>query len=315
MNELVQRLVDRLETPLALLLALGIAWSLADGIRFFLGGAETLEPASATATRVAAQRTQGPVLDAAGIARLDLFGTPDAGIDPAAAEAPETRLQLELHGVFLAGAGGDSSAIVAQRNRPGELYHPGDRLPGNAELVEVLDDRIILRRQGRLETLRFPDAGDATGFVSGDEAAPLAAAAGDGIRIARTADSAERGTDAAVDRGGARAEDARGETVVDRIEQFRERLDVDPRGTLAEVGVEPVSDGSAAGYRIGDQVSAAQLSSVGLRPGDLILSVNGQAVGDIEQDRAQLQDIVDAGSARLEIQRGDRRFFVTTRIQ
>lgn len=315
MNDLVQRIVDRLETPLALLLALGIAWSLADGVRFFLGGAETVEPPSAAATAAAPESPGGPVLDAAGIARLDLFGTPDTGLDPAAAEAPETRLQLELQGVFLGGAGNESSAIVAQRNRPGELYQPGDRLPGNAELVEVLDDRIVLRRAGRLETLRFPEAGDGSGFVSGDEAAPLAAATGEDIRIAPASGSAGRRMDSAVDRDGATAEDAPGETLVDRIEQFRERLDVDPRGTLAEVGVEPVSDGSAAGYRIGDQVSAAQLASVGLRPGDLILSVNGQAVGDIEQDRAQLQEVVDAGSARLEIQRGDRRFFVTTRTQ
>jgi general secretion pathway protein C len=314
-TDLVQRIVDRLENPLALLLALGIAWSLADGVRFFLGGAETLEPGSAAVTDAPADRAGGPVLDAAGMARLDLFGTPDAGLDPAAAEAPETRLQLELHGVFLAGSGGDSSAIVAQRNRPGELYLPGDRLPGNAELVEVLDDRIVLRRAGQLETLRFPDAGDGSGFVAGDEAAPLAAATGKDIRIGPASGSGRRGTDRTVDRGDATAEDAPGGALVDRIEQFRQRLDIDPRGTLSEVGVEPVSDGSAAGYRIGDQVSAAQLSSVGLRPGDLILSVNGQAVGDIEQDRAQLQDIVDAGSARLEIQRGDRRFFVTTRIQ
>jgi general secretion pathway protein C len=179
----------------------------------------------------------------------------------------------------------------------------------------VLDDRIVLRRAGRLETLRFPEAGDGSGFVSGDEAAPLAAAAGDSIRIDPDSGDAPPGMDEAVDPDGAAAEDASGETLAERIGQFRERLDVDPQGALAEVGVEPVADGSAAGYRIGDQVPAARLSSVGLRPGDLILSVNGQAVGNVEQDRAQLQDIVDAGSARLEIQRGDRRFFVTTRIQ
>jgi general secretion pathway protein C len=53
---------------------------------------------------------------------------------------------------------------------------------------------------------------------------------------------------------------------------------------------------------------------VGLRPGYVVLSVNGQAVGDIQQDRSQLNVVMDAGSARLEIQRGERRFFVTTRI-
>jgi general secretion pathway protein C len=101
----------------------------------------------------------------------------------------------------------------------------------------------------------------------------------------------------------------------ERLQAFGERLNVDPTGTLAEFGVEPVTQGSAGGYRLGSEIPSSTLAQVGLRPGDVVLSVNGQAVGNIQQDRAQLDSIMDAGSARLEIQRGDRRFFVTTRIR
>ena len=90
---------------------------------------------------------------------------------------------------------------------------------------------------------------------------------------------------------------------------------MDPTGTLAEYGVQPVSEGGSGGYRLGGEIPSSTLAQVGLRPGDVVLSVNGQSVGNIQQDRAQIDSIMDAGSARLEIQRGDRRFFVTTRIR
>ena len=53
-------------------------------------------------------------------------------------------MQLELQGVFLADEAEPSSVIVAERNRDGQLYRKvGDRLPGNAVLVEVFGDRIV----------------------------------------------------------------------------------------------------------------------------------------------------------------------------
>lgn len=316
-------LAERLETPLALLLAAGIAWTLASGIWFFVGGAETAD-SPLGAPNPSATANPGPApLPAAGIAALHLFGRAGAAasVDAGAINAPETRLQLELQGVFLAERPEDSSAIIAERNKDGKLYRVGDRLPGNAELAQVLGDRIVLRRSGVAETLRFPNATDAGGVarVGGQRAAavgrPLMLPGDAAADAADPLDAAPDDTEAfagpaAID---ARPAGDRGQpSVRETIEKVQQQLDVDPEGTLAQYGVEPVADG--AGYRIGDQVSAQQLSSVGLKPGDVVLSVNGRAVGDIQQDRQQLQGIVDAGSARLEIQRGDRRFFVTTRI-
>jgi general secretion pathway protein C len=51
-----------------------------------------------------------------------------------------------------------------------------------------------------------------------------------------------------------------------------------------------------------------------LQPGDIILSVNGQAVGDIRQDQKQIDNLLAQGSARLEVQRGNRRFFITASL-
>src|SRR5690606_8896942 len=73
-------------------------------------------------------------------------------------EAPQTQLQLLLEGVFLAEREEDSGAIVVEKGKSAEFYKTGDRLPGNAELVGVFPDRVVLRRQGRLETLSFEDS-------------------------------------------------------------------------------------------------------------------------------------------------------------
>jgi general secretion pathway protein C len=52
-----------------------------------------------------------------------------------------------------------------------------------------------------------------------------------------------------------------------------------------------------------------------LLAGDLILSVNGRAVGDVQNDRSSLNNLLASGSVRIEVQRGERRFFVTTSLR
>jgi len=51
-----------------------------------------------------------------------------------------------------------------------------------------------------------------------------------------------------------------------------------------------------------------------LQPGDVILSVNGRPVGDLSQDRLEVDNVLAQGSARIEVQRGTRRFFVTASL-
>jgi len=52
------------------------------------------------------------------------------------------------------------------------------------------------------------------------------------------------------------------------------------------------------------------LTQVGLQPGDVILSVNGQTLGNMSDDQMLLDQVTASGQARLEIQRGNRRFVV-----
>jgi type II secretory pathway component PulC len=110
-------------------------------------------------------------------------------------------------------------------------------------------------------------------------------------------------------------DDAAPDSAEAAVLEYRERIEDDPAGTLQELGVSPVSDGAAEGYRIGDLAQSPYLSQTGLQPGDVILSINGRPVGDLDQDRLELDNVLAEGSARLEIQRGTRRFFVTASLQ
>ena len=50
---------------------------------------------------------------------------------------------------------------------------------------------------------------------------------------------------------------------------------------------------------------------LGLLAGDILLSVNGHSVGNVEEDVARLEDHLEADSLELEIQREDTKITIT----
>lgn len=186
--------------------------------------------------------------------------------------APETGLTLTLHGVFLATRGQGSSAILSGRDGTAERYAVGDELPGGAELVAVEPNRILLQRNGEVESLGFDDDGLTLGGV---------AAAGE-----RTEDS----------RAG--------------VERAMEALEENPEEAIARAGFRPNEDGP--GY-VFDGTNE-KLSAMNLQQGDVIISVNGQQLGDIEADRARLERWMNSDRLDLEIERGGSRFSFTVPV-
>jgi general secretion pathway protein C len=71
-------------------------------------------------------------------------------------EAPDTKLQLILRGALASNDPEHARAIIADPRGKEEQYAIGKQLPGNAELSEIHPDRVILKRNGRYETLRLP---------------------------------------------------------------------------------------------------------------------------------------------------------------
>lgn len=89
-------------------------------------------------------------------------------------------------------------------------------------------------------------------------------------------------------------------------------IENDPLTALSKLGVQPVQDGEAKGYRLDN--SNPVLAQAGLRSGDVIMSVNGKPVGIATNDSALIDQVLEQRRVRVEVQRDNRRFFLTVPI-
>jgi general secretion pathway protein C len=295
LSELTGKLVE----PARWIVIGGIAFTLANTVLFFIApptpGAGSLDVRQPVRSQEAR-----PAVSIQAILNRNLFGEAgESAVVDTGLPAVETRLPLELLGVFVADLPEDSAAIIAQKGKAGLLYVVGEKVPGNAELIEVHADHIVLRRAGSREILNFPQMASS--------------------RMTTEPEIFEPEPEPSMDTTDIFAENAyedEPETPRDFVASYRDRIDADPEGTLREIGITPVSEGDAQGYRLDSAAaSSPYLSQTGLQPGDVVLSVNGQPVGNIQQDRHQIDNILAEGSARIEVQRGSRRFFVTASLK
>jgi general secretion pathway protein C len=311
-----ERLANRLVEPAKILVIVGIAYTLATAGWYLVSGPA---PATLTDNKAAAGRASvKPSLSVADIIARNLFGKANVeGNAPAVFNAPETHLRLTLEGVFQAEVPEESAAIIAEQGRPGELFLVGGKIPGNATLTEVHADRIVMRRGNVFETLRFSDEPSMLTANSHDEPALLPDAMEGGENVVNEAppDTSYDNTEAPPEPPPSTEGAANSNNLSSVVQGYRDRLQQDPAGTLSSLGVAPVSASGAQGYRVDNLASSPYLAQTGLQAGDVVLSVNGRPVGDIQSDQAEIDNIVAQGSARLEVQRGARRFFVTTSLK
>ena len=68
---------------------------------------------------------------------------------------PETRLKLVLKGTITANVTAQASALIEDEERKTRHYQVDSPLPGNAHLVAVYKDRVVLKRDQQFETLYF----------------------------------------------------------------------------------------------------------------------------------------------------------------
>lgn len=214
-----------------------------------------------------------------GQVRTNTGQTPDTR-----APATPTRLPLTLEAIFVSSDPAQSGAIISQRGKPSKLYGPGDTVPGNARLVAVEADRVILRRAGVREALAFK-----TGYKVNPN--PPGSTANASVELL-SPQSVENANDRPV------------------LEALGADLAQRPEETLSELGIAAHASG---GYRIGNQ-SNPYLSQSGLQPGDIILSLNGRPLGDLSVDRLAIADLAAAESVRLEIMRNGQTLTITSRI-
>lgn len=231
-----------------------------------------------------------PALDAAqsGVRKSDvtrivsahLFGKAEA--TPADRQevifAPETRLSLELRGVFATGDD-TGAAIIADASRQEHYYRIGETVAGDARLHEVHPDRVILERAGRYEALSLPSEPGADMVQPQGRSAAAVPAVSPGQAI----NNPETGS---------------------MLRQYRETLVSEPQQLMNLVRLTPVTSGSQTiGYRITPGADRTLLARFGLRSGDVVTAVNGLAVDNPSGGLDIIQKLASAEQLVLQIER------------
>ena len=215
----------------------------------------------------------------------------------------ETKLPLNLIGVFVSDVGQASGAIIASGQGPGKHYHVGDGIPGNAILESVQVDGVMIRRGTRLERLSFPQP-----------------ASGQALLQEATADHSSESTENAARppydelHSNTSPSHLEASSLSDKIEEYQALAVNNPDEALNQLGLKPIEASGAQGYQVGTLPDNEWIRQSGLQDGDILLSVNGRPVGNPDLDRLEIDNLFAEGQVRLEIQRGERRFFVSAKL-
>lgn len=289
----ISRHLVRAERPAqlfaALLLAVWLAWWVADTVWLLVSGPVVASTEPPLPVIEVARGGHSGNIDADRIRSWEVFGKPGESAGVVAVEAaPDTRLRLELLGLFQHPDSAQAGAIIAEQGKEGELFRVGSRLPGSATLEEILADRVILLRAGQREALRLKEP-----ELGGVE------------QTSRTAERPQR-----LDR----RHNFPGRPPVETqpvqqqmLDGANEDLSAQRTMIIQQMGLAPAE---GEGYLIGAGAPTEVLQQVGLRPGDVIVSVNGQTLGDESSDIAALQEFRNSGAASIVVQRGAQRFTV-----
>lgn len=289
----------RLPDAVALGLTVLLGWQLAG-----LTWAALPAPSSARLPAVGVDDASGHgsgagEVPSAGLARMHLFGEQAADDDndrPAATatDAPRTGLDLTLLGVYAPGGSG-GLAIIAAGDGPGEVYAVTDTVADDARITGIHDDRVVLRRNGRAETLRMR----------------LAEAPQQQQQQQRQA----RGDRGVNRQAPSRSKKPGGGNFEERARALRDRLRDDPIQTARELRVRPtIRDGQVIGFQAGpppDTDEAELLRQAGIGADDVITHVNNISLAGRRQAGRALRQLRGANTFHFTLTRNGKQRVVS----
>ena len=188
--------------------------------------------------------------------------------------APETKLKLILRGVLASNDPEHARAIIADPRGKELQYGLGDTLPGNAELSEVHPDRIILKRNGRFETLRLPK--DKKGSTT----------------VASRSVSARRST----------------QSPQQRLSNARQQLSKSPGKLSNLIRATPKrgEGGKTVGYILSPGRDPDLFAQVGLQPGDVAIQINDIKLDNPTNSARALKSMQSGDSVTVTVLRDEQ---------
>ena len=195
------------------------------------------------------------------------------------AAAADESANLLLQGVMVGYPSQFSSAVI-KMNEVADRYRVGENIANTSyQLAEVYWDRVLLRQSnGTTRELKFK--GIENGLDQSIVQPVVNASSSFNNQVTQMPQSQEQ--------------NALGQAV-QKIQQDREQY-------LKDMGV----NAGGEGYEVTSRTPTALRSKLGLQPGDRIMSLNGQAVGQGQSDAQLLEQARREGQVKIEIKRGDQ---------
>ncbi|HYB65853.1 MAG TPA: type II secretion system protein GspC [Steroidobacteraceae bacterium] len=221
------------------------------------------------------QPLQQRFTDVAAITDAHLFGAAPVA-KPSDTNAPETSMPLVLTGIIAGNDPQNGLAILGPTAQTAKVHAVGDTVPGGARLHSVYTDRVIIDRNGQLESLVLPrQAGNAA-------PAPSAAAL---------------------------------PTQSPVVERMRRTLTEQP-GLIADLlRPQAVMDGDKVkGFRVYPGRNRVAFARLGLRPGDEVIAINGTPLDDQDRGQAILNTLGTSPEARVTVIRNNQQQDLTLNI-
>ena len=218
---------------------------------------------------------QQRVTDVAAITNAHLFGAAPVPKQNDA-NAPETSMPLVLTGIIAGNDPQNGLAILGPNAQTAKVHAVGDTVPGGARLHSVYSDRVIIDRNGQLESLVLPRQ------VSGTAPAPSASSL---------------------------------PTQSPVVERMRRALTEQP-GLIADLlRPQAVMDGDKVkGFRVYPGRNRLAFARLGLRPGDEVIAINGTPLDDQDRGQAILNTLSTSSEARVTVIRNNQQQDLTLNI-
>lgn len=296
--------LKRIISLLLLLLAIFLASKLVQIIYLFLPSYQVQAPL-VTVEKNDTNSLSGAVELNNQLAQAHLFGRYIEEVEPEIVEvedAPETKLRLELLGVWADPVPELSSAVITEKGRSNQLvYFIEDELPGGAILKQVHADKVIIESKGQLETLKFEEMQGES--ISQDSYEDDNRSAANQARVIKKSPLQNRIKPnnpalSSVERFTEQLGTLPPRQLFDRVQ---DALKEDPEEFMENIGLVSSTEG---GYEVSKLVPPHIAKAYGLEPGDRIISVNGKSVGNPAEDAAILDEVKSNGEATIQIQRG-----------
>ena len=260
----------------SLLLVIVIGWQVAQIIWTLVPAPAAGDPVVAPMSLPTGAAAGGTRADVEAIAANHMFGEADAAAEPVPLAVVEENLSdtrltnLVLKGTIASAIPEFSVAVIADGTAEQRVYVIGDSLGSGTTLHAVYADRVVLNENGALTNLRLPSE-----FPAASAAAVR--------RATRTTRQATTGNNAATLRN----------VVTQNLTKLTDVIRPTPY----------LVDGRPAGYRVYPGRDKRKFAALGLRPGDLIKDIDGQALTDPTQAMQIFESLGNADQVTVTVER------------